>query len=156
MTQAVVISINVSKGGIPKRPVESVDVAVEGLAGDGHDHDCHQTPQQAVCFLDEERMLELKGEGYPLYPGAVGENLTVRGLDAQSLPIGAILEFSGGLVVEITKIRKPCFVLDSIDKTLKKAAVGRIGTYAKVLMPAQLTTGETIRVRVTSALHAGA
>jgi MOSC domain-containing protein YiiM len=148
MSDPVVISINISKGGIPKLPVDRVQVIVDGLVGDEHDHECHRTPKQAVCLLDVERIDELRGEGYAFYPGAAGENLTVRGLDAQALPVGTRLTFSGGLEIEITKIRKPCFVLDSIDPKLKKTAVGRIGTYAKVITPAMVTTGETIAVQM--------
>ena len=47
-------SINLSPGGIPKRPVESIEVSDAGLLGDGHDHEKHRTPLQAVSLLDVE------------------------------------------------------------------------------------------------------
>ncbi|MHC5024066.1 MAG: MOSC domain-containing protein [Planctomycetota bacterium] len=142
-----VLSVNVGPGGIPKHAVESISVSTDGLAGDGHDHDKHNTPLQAVCLFDVEDLDALKNEGYALYPGAIGENVTVRGMDVDALSIGDRLRFSGGLEIEITKARTPCFVLDAIDPTLKKALVGRCGCYGKVLSPAELRPGETIEVQ---------
>lgn len=57
LNQPSVISINISKGGIPKLPVNSVRVSVKGLDGDGHNHEKHYRLEQAVCIQDIE-MLE--------------------------------------------------------------------------------------------------
>jgi len=80
-----VISINVSKGGIPKLPIDSVKVMEKGLEGDGHNHEKHYNPLQAVCLQDIEMLDELRGEGYPLTAGTTGENLTVRNLNVNDL-----------------------------------------------------------------------
>lgn len=142
-----VYSINISPGGIPKLPVESVQVTFLGLAGDGHNHEKHRTPLQAVSLQDIERLEEFHLEGYSLSAGATGENLTVRHLDVNSLPIGTVLEFSGGVVLELTKVRKPCYVLDAIDPQLKEAMTGRCGLYAKVLKEGFVQREEKIYVR---------
>jgi MOSC domain-containing protein YiiM len=144
--QGHVIAINISPGGIPKRPIPSVRVEMEGLEGDAHDHECHRTPRQAVSLLDVEMIDALVADGFLLTPGATGENLTLRDVHVQSLPIGTRLAFPGGLELEITKVRRPCFVLDSISPELKKAAVGRLGAYAKVLVPGVVSTGDLISV----------
>jgi len=44
-----------------------------------------------------------------------------------------IYKFSGGVVLEISKVRKPCYVLDAINPKLKEDIVGRCGMYAKVI-----------------------
>src|SRR5688572_8379521 len=98
-----VISINVSNGGIPKKPIDSVYVRSAGLEGDGHNHEKHYRPIQAVSLQDIEKLNELRGEGYLLYPGATGENVTVTNLDINALPLGTRLEFSGGVVIELSK-----------------------------------------------------
>ena len=145
--EAYILSINISPGGIPKQPVDSVRVNLAGLEGDGHNHEKHRTSFQAVCLQDLERLTELWTEGFPLLsPGAIGENLTVRNLNVNNLPIGTILEFSSGVVMELTKVRKPCYVLDTIDPRLKEAIVGRCGLYAKVLQEGIVHIGETIEV----------
>ncbi|MBI5024239.1 MAG: MOSC domain-containing protein [Candidatus Omnitrophica bacterium] len=141
-----IVSINISKGGIPKLPVPAVRLTVAGLEGDGHNHAKHNTPLQAVCIQDLEKLGELSQSGYLLSPGQAGENLTVENLYANSLPLGAILEFSGGVILEISKVRKPCYVMDAIHPRLKTDALGRHGMYAKVIEAGTLRVGETIEV----------
>lgn len=142
----IVLSINISKGGIPKLPVSSIRLTVAGLEGDGHNHAKHNTPLQAICIQDLEKLEELSQNGYTLSPGHAGENLTVENLNVNELPIGAILKFSGGIILEISKIRKPCYVMDAIHPQLKEDAVGRHGMYARVLKEGILKAGETIEV----------
>ena len=145
---ARVVSINVSKGGIPKNPVGAVFIRAGGLEGDGHHHEKHYRPLQAVSLQDIEKLNELRGEGYALYPGATGENVTVANLDINALPLGTRLEFAGGVVIELSKVRTPCYVLDSIDPRLKEDIVGRCGYYASVIKEGTLTTGEAIQVKL--------
>jgi len=142
--QPYVLSINISQGGIPKLPIESVCVTENGLEGDGHNHDKHNNPIQAVCLQDIEKLKELKKEGYALDSGATGENLTVKNLNVNALSIGTILKFSKGVVLEISKVRKPCYVLDTIDPKLKEDISGRCGMYAKVLEKGSIAVGDTL------------
>ena len=80
-----VVSINISPGGIPKRPVEEALVALDGLVGDGRAHAKHIKPFRAVSLLDAEVIATILGEGYAVGAGAMGENLTTTGLDLLSL-----------------------------------------------------------------------
>ena len=141
-----VISINISKGGIPKLPIYSIQVTTSGLQGDEHNHAKHYNPLQAVCIQDVEKLNELNQYGCDLFPGKAGENLTVENLHVNSFPIGTLLQFSGGTLLEISKVRKPCYVMDAIHSCLKDDAVGRHGMYARVLKEGILTTGEIIEV----------
>lgn len=141
-----IISINISSGGIPKRPVDTVYVTKSGLEGDGHNHEKHYRPEQAVCLQDIEMLDQLRGEGYPLYAGTTGENLTVRNINVNSLPLGTILEISG-VIIEISKVRKPCYVLDSINLKLKEDIIGRCGMYAKVLKEGIISVGDIIKIK---------
>lgn len=142
----IVLSINISKGGIPKLPVNSTRITSAGLEGDGHNHAKHNTPFQAVCIQDLEKLEELRQNGYPLSPGQAGENLTVENLHVNNLPLGTILEFSGGVILEIFKVRKPCYVMDAIHPQLKEDAVGRHGMYAKVLQEGIVKANDSITV----------
>jgi MOSC domain-containing protein YiiM len=142
---AYVLSINISSGGIPKSTVDSVYVSKKGLEGDGHNHEKHNRSEQAVSLQDIEKLDELCGEGYSLSPGTGGENLTVRNLNVNSLPIGTVLEFSGGVKLEITRVRPTCYVMDQIDPRLKDDAVGRHGMYAKVLEEGTIRFNDPIR-----------
>lgn len=143
---ATVLSVNISPGGIPKAPIPRGDVTTDGLRGDGHDHEKHNTPLQALSLIDVEDLDDLRGEGFDVYPGATGENVTLRGLDVDALAVGDRIAFSGGVSIELTKRRKPCYVLDAISPELKRVIVGRCGFYAKILQPGVLAPGETITV----------
>ena len=141
-----ILSVNISHGGIPKTPVEIARVTTEGFAGDGHDHDKHYGPVMAISLLDMEDYEDLQAEGYDVFPGATGENITCQNLSIDDLQIGDRLRFEGGVELELTKKRKPCFVLDTIDPTLKEVIVGRCGFLARVITEGELRTGEAIEI----------
>lgn len=146
MNIPMVVSINISGGGIPKWPVGSARVRQAGLEGDGHDHVKHYRPEQAVSLQDIEKLAELRHEGYTLHCGATGENISVGHLNVNDLSLGTILNFSGGVQLEISKARHPCYVLDAIHPKLKEVIIGRCGMYAKVLKEGILRAGERIEV----------
>jgi len=152
MPSAVVISVNRSPGGIPKQPLpHGARVLPGGLEGDGHDHEKHCTPFQAISILDGEDIDDLVREGYDLVPGSTGENLTVRALSVDTLAVGMMLSFSGGVMLELTRVRRPCYVLDAIHPELKKAIDGRCGFYARVIREGVIAPGEAITVMPVTA-----
>jgi len=72
---AAILQINVSPGGIPKRPIAEALVTMEGIRGDRWSHpDIHGGPNQAILIITSEGIDELVAQGFPLFPGALGEN----------------------------------------------------------------------------------
>ena len=142
---ALVLSVNVSKGGIPKLPVETCKVTLDGLEGDGRDHDKHISRDRAVSLIDSEILDQLTEMGYEVPYGAVGENITAENLNIQSLEPNDRLTFSGGVVIELVEARRPCFVLDPLGTKLKKDIVGRCGFLARVITEGIISPGETIK-----------
>ena len=66
-----VLQVNVSHGGVPKRPVERAWVGTLGLEGDKHrENTVHGGPYQAVCLYGIEAIERLQAEGHPVEPGA--------------------------------------------------------------------------------------
>jgi MOSC domain-containing protein YiiM len=83
-----------------------------GLEGDSWAHpQIHGGPQQRVLIIAAEVVDELAARGFPVFYGALGENLTVRGLAVQSLRAGQTWR-AGDAIVELTKVRQPCATLD--------------------------------------------
>jgi MOSC domain-containing protein YiiM len=116
----VIIQINVSLGGVPKRPIAAGMITPLGLAGDACAHPAiHGGLRQAVLLIAAETIDELKARGYPVYYGALGENLTTRGLDRRQLRIGHQVR-AGAAVLEITKVRGPCSALDIYGPSIKE------------------------------------
>jgi MOSC domain-containing protein YiiM len=116
-----ILQINISPRGIPKRPIPEAIVTAEGILGDSWAHrNIHGGPNQAVLLITSEGIDELIAQGYALYPGALGENLTIQGVDRRQLRVGQSYR-TGEVLLELTKIRTPCTALDVYDPSLKLA-----------------------------------
>jgi MOSC domain-containing protein YiiM len=122
-----VFQVNVSPGGIPKRPVERAWVGRLGLEGDGHTEPepLHGGPDRAVCLYAVEAIARVAAEGHTAFPGAFGENLTIEGIEVGLLAPGTRLAIgSGGLVLEIAKHPAPC---DKLAPYFTDGRFARIG-----------------------------
>jgi MOSC domain-containing protein YiiM len=116
-----VLQINISPGGIPKRPIAEAEVTPEGIQGDSWAHpQLHGGPKQALLLVTSEGIEELMAQGFPLYAGALGENLTVQGLNRREMRIGQRYRV-GEIAIEITKLRVPCTTLDVYGPAIKQA-----------------------------------
>jgi MOSC domain-containing protein YiiM len=159
---ATIIQINTSLGGLPKRPVSEGFIAPLGLEGDLHAHpQIHGGPLQAILIVAAEVVDELRERGYPLFYGALGENLTTRGLAIRDIRIGDQVR-AGGALLDITRPRGPCSQLEVYGATLPDKIYdervkqgdpasprwGMSGFYARVLAPGPVATGDIIAVEV--------
>src|SRR6202165_5554916 len=107
-----VLQVSISPGGIPKRPIPEAVVTVEGIRGDRWAHpDIHGGPNQALLLITSEGIEELIAQGHPLFPGALGENLTITGLDRRQMRVGQRYRV-GEVFLDLTKLRAPCATLD--------------------------------------------
>jgi hypothetical protein len=80
-----------------------------------------------VHLIHEELFAELRSGGFDVGPGAIGENVTTRGIDLLGLPTGTRLRLGAEAVVEITGLRNPCRQLDGFQPGLTPAVLGRDG-----------------------------
>jgi MOSC domain-containing protein YiiM len=107
-----VAAVNVSRGGVPKRPVAEATIGPAGVIGDGQKvRRHHGRPSQALSLWSIELIEALAGEGHPVVPGGAGENLTLAGLDWAALRPGVRLVLGDGPdapVVELTGWAEPC------------------------------------------------
>lgn len=155
-----IIQINVSPGGIPKRPVTEATVTAEGILGDRWSHpDIHGGPRQALLLITSEGIGELVEQGYPLFAGALGENLTIEGLDRRQMRVGQRYR-AGEILLELTKLRGPCASLSVYGPTIQQAIYDRevqagdpstvrwglSGFYARVLKAGTLRSGDIIEL----------
>lgn len=151
--QGVVLQVNASGGGIPKLPLLEARVTREGIEGDSwNNRKYHGGPKQALLLISIEDIEELVSLGYPVYSGALGENLTVSGILFRDVRVGDRFQ-AGDVLLEITKLRKPCRTLDSIRKGIQlslyddspgSARWGRGGFYAQILQEGVIRPGDSI------------
>lgn len=138
------------KGGVPKPLVQSLQITVDGCVGDFQRNKKHHGgPQRAVCLFSEEVITMLQAEGHPVYPGSVGENILLRGVDWKMIVIGSKFHFDE-LVLEVTSDAPPCKTIrdsftDGCFKTISsKVAPNLTRWYAKVITEGQVHIGEDV------------
>jgi hypothetical protein len=88
-----------------------------------------------VHLIHGELHDELREQGFDVSPGALGENVTTRGIDLLGLPRGTVLRFGapsrvspeedGRAAVEITGLRNPCEQINTFRTGLLKQVLGR-------------------------------
>lgn len=147
---ARVFQLNVSPGGVPKRAVPAARLGELGLEGDKVAHPrVHGGPDRAVCLYALERILALQEEGHPIFPGALGENVTTVGLDWDLVVPGTRWRL-GEAEVEVTKYTTPCattapFVSGDLARFHQDASPGWSRVYARVLTPGRVAAGDAVR-----------
>jgi MOSC domain-containing protein YiiM len=154
-----IVQINVSSGGVPKRPVLEASVTEWGVEGDGHAHpELHGGPERAVLLITAEGIEALTALGFPLTYGSLGENLTTRGVDRRQWRVGQRWRIGADAMIEITTRRAPCQALNvygpgiqaAIYDPLVKAGDpaspkwGLSGVYASVVAPGLVRRGDAI------------
>ena len=149
---ARVVQVNVSNGGVPKLPVDEAHVGRLGLSGDAVNHPkIHGGPERAVCLFAVELIDALRAEGHPITPGAVGENLTVAGLDWPALEEDAVLDVGGARIQLSTRV-EPCKTIAGAfaDGQFKRIQPARVPDqtrwYARVLREGVVRPGDAVRV----------
>ncbi|MBT2441874.1 MOSC domain-containing protein [Streptomyces sp. ISL-36] len=78
-----------------------------------------------VHLIHAELFDEVAGSGFEVAPGALGENVTTRGIDLLALPTGTRLRLGAEAVVEVTGLRNPCAQIDNFRHGLLKQVLGR-------------------------------
>jgi MOSC domain-containing protein YiiM len=110
-----------------------VGLGVEGDAHAGatvkHRSRVRRDPTQPnlrqVHLIHEELHDELRAAGFRVAAGAMGENVTTRGVDLLGLPRGTLLHLGASAVIEVTGLRNPCLQLDGFQPGLMAAVLGR-------------------------------
>lgn len=152
--------INRSPGGLPKRavhgPVMLSEVSVEGDRC--RNTVVHGGPKKAVLMASAEFIDELAERGFPVFYGAIGENLTVSGLDPHMWRSGQRYRIGQEAVIELTTLRTPCSNLDVYGPDIKselydaQCKAGNIasprwahgGFYAWVVRPSMIQAGDAV------------
>ena len=160
-----IVQVNSSHGGLPKTALLTAFISPLGIDGDLHDHpQFHGGPNKAILMISSEVIEGLQAKGFPVYYGALGENLTTRGLPIGDLRMGDRIR-AGGAVLEITTPRIPCRQLDVYGPAIKNEIFdarvkaldpssprwGMSGLYASVVQAGPVGPGDPIEVLATLA-----
>ena len=102
--------------------------------------------------IDEliERIQQLQAEGHPVFPGALGENVTVSGLDWESVQPGCRFQLGDQVVLEVSRFTTPCnnlidsFIEGDFGRILQDKYPGWSRVYARVIQEGTIQTGDCI------------
>jgi MOSC domain-containing protein YiiM len=144
-----------------------------GVEGDAHmgetvkhrsrvARDPTQPNLRQVHLIHAELHDELRLGGFEVGAGAMGENVTTRGIDILALPVGTRLHLGAEAVVEVTGLRSPCAQLNGVAPGLLEAVLGedeaggivrKAGIMGVVLAGGEVKPGDAIRVELPALPH---
>jgi hypothetical protein len=107
-----------------------------GVEGDAHvgvtvkhrsrvRRDPSQPNLRQVHLIHAELIDALQEQGFAVSAGAIGENITTRGIDLLALPRSSRLRIGATAIVEVTGLRNPCIQLDKFQPGLMAAVLDR-------------------------------
>lgn len=157
-----------------KRSVDRITL-VEGLGVEGDAHagatvqhrsrvrrDPTRPNLRQVHLIHAELLDRVTGLGYDVVPGALGENVTTRGIDLLDVPTGAVLHLGDRARIEVTGLRNPCVQIDRFRRGLLAEVLhtdedGRVvrlaGVMGVVLVGGEVRSGDEVRVTLPSPPH---
>ena len=136
---ATVVALHLSQSRrAPLVAVERVNAVLEtGLEGDRH---AKPNSRRQVLLVEQEVLDE-----FGLAPGAIREQVTLRGLALDHLVFGARIRV-GSAVLEIAGPCHPCERMDEVKPGLKQALVGRRGRFVRVVEAGTFAVGDALEV----------
>lgn len=172
---AVVEAVSCSGGHTMSKPNQAGIRLLAGLGVEGDAHlgvtvkhrsrvrrDPSQPNLRQVHLIHAELHDELRGRGFDVTAGVMGENVTTRGVDLLGLPAGTRLHLGEAATVEVTGLRNPCAQLDGIQPGLMAAVldhdergemVRKAGVMATVVTGGEVRPGDAIRVELPAGAH---
>jgi MOSC domain-containing protein YiiM len=170
----VVVAVHRDDGHHFSKPSAELITLVEGLGVEGDAHagatvqhrsrvrrDPTQPNLRQVHLIHAELLDRVTGLGYDVAPGALGENVTTRGIDLLDLPSGTILVLGDRARIEVTGLRNPCVQIDRFRRGLLGEMVhnadGRVvrlaGVMGVVLAGGVVGPGDDVRVTLPDRPH---
>jgi MOSC domain-containing protein YiiM len=136
---ATVVAIHLSKSSrAPLVLVPRVNAVLEtGLEGDRH---AKPRSRRQVLLVEQEVLDE-----FGLAPGAIREQVTVRGLDLGTLVRGARIRV-GDALLEVAGPCDPCARMDEVKSGLRKSLEGRRGRFVRVVQAGSFSVGDTLHL----------
>jgi MOSC domain-containing protein YiiM len=139
--EVVAVSISMNKGE-RKSPVPQVELRVEhGVVGDAHAGEWHRQ----VSLLAQESIDKMRALGLDVDSGDFAENITTRGIDLLSLPVGTRVSL-GEATIEVTQIGKECHSRCAIFYQAGDCVMPREGVFARVIKGGIVRPGDRIAV----------
>lgn len=114
-----------------------------GIEGDAHAGPWHRQ----VSLLAWESIERMRARGLEVQEGSFAENITTRGIELHTLPVGTRLRV-GKTLLEVTQIGKLCHTGCAVFQLVGDCIMPRQGIFARVLEGGEVAVGDEIEVVV--------
>lgn len=140
--KGTILSVNISaEKGVAKSPVSQVQINDLGIVGDAHAGQWHRQ----VSLLSQEQIdLFAKETDKDIQPGQFAENLTVSGLQYDSIAVLDRFQI-GGVQLEVIQLGKRCHGDGcAIYQEVGKCVMPKEGIFCRVIQGGTVKAGDSI------------
>jgi MOSC domain-containing protein YiiM len=143
MATVVAVCKSKKKGTRKKAVAEGILKEDYGLVGDAHADCC---THRQVSLLAMESIAKMRRLGFEVGPGDFAENLTTRGIELLSLPVGTKISIGKDILLDVTQIGKECHSGCAIYQEIGKCIMPREGIFARVIQGGLVRAGDDVRI----------
>ena len=144
MANIVAVCTSSTKGTRKTTVSEGTAKKGVGFLGDAHADPC---THRQISLLAVESVEKMRGLGLDVGPGDFAENLTTKGIDLLSLPMGTRLAVGNKAVLELTQFGKECHTKCAIFRQVGTCVMPTEGVFARVIHGGVIRTGDPIRIQ---------
>ncbi|MBC7322377.1 MAG: MOSC domain-containing protein [Acetomicrobium sp.] len=134
------VCLSKKKGTVKEDVGEATLIVGMGLEGDAHAGFMHRQ----VSLLALEDIEKMREKMPNLGPGSFAENITVKGLDMDSLSIGDRISV-GETLLEVTQIGKECHSKCEIFKITGDCIMPKKGIFCAVIKGGRVKKGDVVK-----------
>jgi len=114
-----------------------------GLVGDAHSS---SLTHRQVSLLAQESIDKMRDMGLDVNPGDFAENITTRGIDLVTIPLGSRIQVGNEIILEVTQIGKECHNRCAIYQEAGDCIMPREGIFARAITGGKVKTRDKIRI----------
>jgi len=124
-------------------PLEEAVLTVKaGIEGDLKG----KQPDRQLNVMSYETLQQLAAEGFKAAPGQMGEQITLKGLNVNTLNEGDQIQLGDEARIEVIKPRTGCDRFEHIQGKSPSLVQGRMGVMAKVVADGAIRVGDPVKV----------
>jgi MOSC domain-containing protein YiiM len=162
-----------ARHGFVKKPWSTIElIAGEGVQGDAHSgatvqhlidkrRDPKRPNRRQVHLIEAGLLRELRGRGFTIGAGELGENILVEGIALTELATGTRLHVGSSAILELTGLREPCVKIERFAAGLRAALTEdrdgfrftKRSVMAIVVTSGRVSSGDPINIE-TGPVHA--
>lgn len=142
MAEVVAVCTSPKKGMRKKNVGQAMLIKEHGLEGDAHTGTWHRQ----VSLLALESIDKMRAMGLDVNPGDFAENITTRGIDLVSLPVGTKIKLGSEVLGEVTQIGKECHQRCAIYYQAGDCVMPKEGIFIRVLEGGPVKQGDSVEV----------